>query len=147
MIGSIGQEFTVEEDIARRGLRDDVIAAGVDKAEVSADGRHFDPAGATQALERAAHGLDGQITGGVFQVDIGATVSTFISPRTSLTLTAPESSWIWSSASSGTLIWKSARTSSGDTSLAKRARHNVNAIARLDDVHLDARCWRDRRGP
>ena len=67
-IRAVGQEFAVEKDVAVGGLRANVVAAHVDEAEIAADGGNFDAARAAQALERAVHGLDGEIAGGVLEI-------------------------------------------------------------------------------
>ena len=71
-VGAVGQEFAVEENISLGGLRPHVIAAQVDQPETPADRGNFEPPGAADALERAAHGLHGKVARSVVQIDARA---------------------------------------------------------------------------
>src|ERR1700722_1650471 len=70
-INAVGKEFAGEKNIAGGSLGMHVKAMNVSEAKITADGSDLELAGATRALKGTAYGLDGHITGGIFEVHTG----------------------------------------------------------------------------
>src|ERR1700683_1789715 len=66
---SVGEKLAVKENVAFRGLRMNVKAAEIDQAEIAADGRDVQAAGAADTLKGTADGLDGEIACSVLKVN------------------------------------------------------------------------------
>ena len=93
LVNAVGEELAVEKDISGGSLGAHVVAVYIDEAEIAADGGDIDAAGAAGALKGAADGFNGEIAAASSCKSTPApTVSTFISPATLATVTAPESS-------------------------------------------------------
>src|SRR5580704_9051147 len=67
-INAVGKEFAGEKNVAGGSLGMHVKAMNVGEAEITADGRNLELAGATRALKGTAHSLDGHITGGILKL-------------------------------------------------------------------------------
>jgi len=75
-------EIAVVENVAGRGHQIHAGQGGLEDLHVAADGSEFEFARALRANQRAAGGLDDDVAGDFLQMNIAATLCSFMSPLT-----------------------------------------------------------------
>src|SRR6202041_820697 len=137
-VSAVGQKLPSEKNVAGGSLRPDVIGAQIEQAEIATDRRGFNSPGAARACERAAHGLDGEVARGVFEVhasgdgfDVHIAEHVCDADVASIIVNLQLGVFRDVDLKIGAhVVWRNG--------VGKFARGNVHAIAHLLGVHFDA---------